>query len=141
MARLWQHAFYNILRVDPSTFPVMYTEPFMNPTKTREKIITTMFELFNVKLFNLSCQGVLSLYSTGKQTGIVVDCGDGVTEITPIYDGYLIEKGIIRQNFGGGDVINYLKKILMASGYDYTQRSSEKEIVRDVLEKKNHLLP
>ena len=84
---------------------------------------------------------VLSLYSTGKQTGIVVDCGDGVTEITPIYDGYLIEKWIIRQNFGGGDVINYLKKILMASGYDYTQRSSEKEIVRDILEKKNHLLP
>lgn len=137
MERIWFFSFYNILRVDPSTFPVLLTEPFMNPTKNREKIITSMFESLNVKYFNLSYQGVLSLYSTFNQTGIVVDCGDGVTEITPIYDGYLIEKGIIRQNFGGDDLINYLKKILMTSGYDYTQRSSEKEIVRDIIEKKS----
>ena len=53
-----------------------------------------MFETFNVPAFYLSIQAVLSLYSSGKTTGVVLDSGDGVTHTVPIYEGYSISHAI-----------------------------------------------
>lgn len=38
-----------------------------------------MFETFEVPAFYLAIQAVLSLYSSGRTTGLVLDAGDGVT--------------------------------------------------------------
>ena len=46
-----------------------------------------MFETFNVPVFYVSIQSVLSLYALGKTSGIVFDSGDGVSHIVPIYEG------------------------------------------------------
>jgi actin len=53
-----------------------------------------MFEKFQVPAFYLSIQAVLSLYSSGKTTGLVLDAGDGVTHTVPIYEGYSIPHAI-----------------------------------------------
>lgn len=47
-----------------------------------------MFETFNVPSFYVSIQAVLSLYSSGRTTGLVLDSGDGVTHCVPIFEGY-----------------------------------------------------
>ena len=47
-----------------------------------------MFETFDVPAFYLAKQTSLSLYSSGKMTGLALDFGDGVTQIDPIYEGY-----------------------------------------------------
>jgi len=44
-----------------------------------------MFEKFNVPAFYLAIQAVLSLYSSGRTTGIVLDAGDGVTHTVPVF--------------------------------------------------------
>ena len=38
-----------------------------------------MFETFNVPTIYVAIQAVLSLYASGRTTGIVLDSGDGVT--------------------------------------------------------------
>ena len=46
-----------------------------------------MFEKFNVPAMYVASQAVLSLYASGRTTGLVVDSGDGVSHTVPIYEG------------------------------------------------------
>lgn len=61
-----------------------YSAP-LNPKQNREKMTEIMFEQFDVPALFLAVQSVLSLYSSGKTTGLVLDSGDGVTHTVPIY--------------------------------------------------------
>merc|ERR1719510_573288 len=79
MEKIWDHTFQNELRVDPEEHPVLLTEAPRNPKSNREKMITTMFETFNVPSFYVAVQAVLSLYSSGRTTGILVERGYSFT--------------------------------------------------------------
>lgn len=93
-----------------------------------------MFETFEVPAYYLSIQAVLSLYSSGRTTGLVLDAGDGVTHTVPIYEGYALPHAIERNNLAGRDLTEYMRKLLNEIGLNFSS-SAESETIRDIKEK------
>jgi actin-related protein len=112
MEKIWHHIFHAELKVTPEEHQVLLTEAPLNPKGNREKMSEIMFEKFNVPAMFVAIPAVLSLYGSGRTTGLVLDSGHGVTHVVPVYDGYHIHNAIIRSNFAGQDLNGYLMKLL-----------------------------
>lgn len=109
------------------------TEPPLNPRSNRDTAAQILFETFNVPALHTSIQAVLSLYASGRTTGIVLDSGDGVSHAVPVYEGFAMPSSIRRIDVAGRDVTEYLQTLLRKSGYVF-HTSAEKEVVRLIKE-------
>ncbi|UJR22565.1 hypothetical protein I4U23_025612 [Adineta vaga] len=138
MEKIWHHTFSNELHILPEEHPVLLSEPSLNPIGSREKMTQIMFEHFKVPAMYIAKQGVLSFYTLGRTTGIIVESGDGVTQTMPIYEGYAMQRGICRSDLGGRDLTNWMMRLLAERGYSFST-TSDREIVRDMKEKHGYI--
>ncbi|KAK9061279.1 hypothetical protein SSX86_018459 [Deinandra increscens subsp. villosa] len=134
MGHVWDHAFYNELKVDPSECNILLTDPPLNPSRNREKMVETMFEKYNFAGVFIQIQAVLTLYAQGLLTGLVIDSGDGVSHVVPVVDGYSFPHLTKRMNVAGRHITSYLVDLLLRRGYAMN-KSADFETVRDIKEK------
>ncbi|XP_041482772.1 actin, clone 302-like [Lytechinus variegatus] len=122
---VWEFIFERKLRVDPNTRPVVLTEPAKNPKANREKMIEIMFEKFDVPAFYLGQQSMSALFVSGIMTGVVIDVGDGVTDIVPINNGVVIDGSVRRLELAGRDITEYMMKSPAVRGEKITYEIAE----------------
>ncbi|GMM38875.1 actin-related protein 1 [Saccharomycopsis crataegensis] len=134
MTMIWQSIFTNDLRTSSEEHPILLTEAPLNPKVNREKCAQIFFETFNSPALYFSIQAILALYASGKTTGVVIDSGDGVSHVVPVYQGFSMSSAIKRIDIAGRDITEQLQLLLRKSGYMF-QTSAEKEIVRTIKEK------
>ena len=140
MEKLWQNCFDNELREESYEFPVHLTCIETQLQKTvisyqKEKMITTFFEQFEVPFFYISNPAVLGLLATGRTTGLVVDSGEGITNIVPVYEGYSIKSSIQTLDIGGKTLTDFMRDSLLVELNIYMNQTSEYEIVKEIKEK------
>ncbi|XP_052086644.1 actin, muscle-like [Mytilus californianus] len=137
METIWHHTFYTELRVAPEEHPVMMTDAPLNPKANRERMIQSMFETFNSPAFSVQIQAVLSQIASGTTTGIVIDVGDAVSHVVPIWTGHALPQATKRLDIAGRDLTAYLQHIFHDRGYNFVMfvTTADNEIVRDIKEK------
>lgn len=87
-----------------------------------------MFEKFHTLGVFIANESVLSLFSSGHTTGLVIDSGSAVTYAVPTYEGHSLPHATGHSILGGRDVTDKLMELLSERGHHF---GSPKEI--DVL--------
>lgn len=138
MELIWRHV-YSEMKVNAEEHPVLLTEAPLNPRKNREKAAEIFFETFGAPALFVTAQAILSLYASGRTTGVVLDSGDGVTHAVPVYEGFALPHAVMRSDIAGRDVTEHLALQLRKTGHVF-HTSAEREVVREIKEKECYLL-
>jgi len=129
------YMFYSLLRIDNlSNYPVLYTEvPFIQ-RDIKEYIARVLYETHKVKSLIMVPSPILSIFSVGLTTGLVIESGDGITWICPVINGQMIDQAIQKLTLAGTDVNQYLKNLLMREGINI-ESSAVDQIIKEIKEK------
>jgi actin beta/gamma 1 len=129
------HIFYSLLRIENlSYYPVFYIEAPFVPTETKEYIARVLYETHRVNSLINVPSPILSCFSVGLTTGLVIESGHGTTWIAPILFGKIVHQAVQRLNLAGMDVSNNLKALLMREGINITS-SAVDEIIKEIKER------
>ena len=129
------YIFYTLLRIDNlSNYPILYTEAPFVQRETKEYIARVLYETHRVKSLIMVPTPILSIFSVGLTTGLVIESGDGLTWVCPVINGQIIDQSVQKLTLAGTDINQYLKNLLMREGINI-ESSAVEEIVREIKEK------
>jgi actin-related protein 4 len=95
--------------------PLFMTEPCWNPTKAREKSAEIALEAWSSPAFYLGRTGVMGAFGAGKSSALVIDFGASQLSVTPVHDGMILKKGVVRSNMGGNYLSSQIRNMLAAN--------------------------
>lgn len=96
------------------------TEAPFNPRRNRDQMAEIFFETIRAPALFLSPPSVLSLYASGRTTGVVLDVGEGVTHAVPVYEGFALRHSVARSDIAGREVTRQLQLQLRKAGLCFT---------------------
>lgn len=95
-----KHGYSTALQSKIEDHPLLLVERAYNPPPIRQQTIECLFEELNVPAAFLGKDAVMSCYGCGRVTATVVDIGYSGTTVTPVFEGYVEQKGIRRSPAG-----------------------------------------
>lgn len=141
MERLWEHVYSKqCLNAKQEEHPVLLTEAPLNQRKNRDQIAEIFFESIRAPALFFTPPSVLSLYASGRTTGVVLDVGEGVTHAVPVYEGFALQHSVVRSDVAGRDVTKQLQMQLRRAGLSFTT-TAESELVKKIKEESCYLTP
>lgn len=132
MIKVWHYAFFSELLVECAEQPILITKTPNSPEEADFKITEIMFEYFNAPAIFFTPTNVLSLFATGRKSGLVIDSGHDVTNVLPVFEGYPIQENIETELYGGKAITDSLRLIyedrdpLVKGNFDQIQYLKEK---------------
>ncbi len=129
------------MNTNPSEHPILLTEAPHNPQSNRSTTSEIFFETYRSPALFFSPPAVLSLYASGRTTGVVLDVGEGTSHVIPVYEGYALKHSIGRSDIAGRDVNNELQLLLRKnSGLVFTT-TAERDLLKKMKEDVCYIRP
>ncbi|TXT59009.1 MAG: putative Actin/actin family protein [Promethearchaeota archaeon] len=128
------HIFYTLLRLEnPQNHPIIYIESVSEQKDVREFIARVLFETHQFQSIIMIPSPILSCFSVGLTTGLVIESGDGNSWVVPIINGQIIYRAIQKLALAGTDIIHNLESLLMREGISISSSASS-EILKQIKE-------
>jgi actin len=138
LEQILRHTFYSELRSAPEEHPILLSTSVLSPANQEDKMKELIFEKFCCTAAAFQPQPVLTMYaharSHGRYSGLFVESGADLTQVVPIYEGYVIHSAVRKLELAGRDIDCQLQRLLTERGH-YLNRSTEREMCRDMKEK------
>ena len=134
MEHIWQYLFVKQMKKEPEEQPMIMTEVCWNPKENREKTTQMMFEIFNLIHFQLSNQSALSIYASGRTSGIVLDCGQTKTSSVAVYEGLAFSDSASFVDYSGSQLTDQIFKLLNEKSISFTPSSYNREAINQAKE-------
>lgn len=112
LEKLWEHTWRNVLDLEQEELPVLVADTLplgQASYPSREWTAEIMFEKLKVKSLAIFNTAVLSLFSTGRTRGLVVESGEGITQAVPVFEGFAIPHAIFKMQAAGQDITARVK--------------------------------
>jgi actin-like protein 6A len=127
------------MRVDPKEHPILFTEPSLHNKENRIKLTEMMFEKYGIPAMFVCKSAVLSAFSCGRSTCLVFDSGHNHTYAVPVYDGYALQKSLLKSDIAGDWVTNELMKMVESKNklvphYKFKKNFVDEHLVTEYLE-------
>ena len=131
---IFSYLFEEKLKSHEKLYSVFIIDSIFTSSKERETIAQILFEKLNIYQLHFEPQSIMTLYSTSKTSGLIVQSGEMSTEIVPIIEGYIISQGICNFPISGHQLTdkfgNVYKDIFdinnVSNHYWMTQKIKEK---------------
>lgn len=119
---------------------VFIIDSIFTSSKERETIAQILFEKFNIYQLHFEPQSIMTLYSTSKISGLIVQSGEMSTEIVPIIEGYIISQGICNFPISGHQLTNKFGNVYKDI-FDINNVSNHYWMAKKIKEKYAEILP
>lgn len=101
MEELWN---LSLSEVNGQQMAVLLAENPGTPAKSRQRVAQIMFETFKIPGLCVFNSSSLALFASGRTRGIVLECGAGVSNAVPIFEGFALSHACRRLELAGADV-------------------------------------
>jgi hypothetical protein len=109
---LWSHALGTVLSSDPREHPVLACTATYESAADRAKLAELLAETLQVPAFFLARNAMLSAFSLGRASALVLDVGAARSVCAPVQDGFVLARGVRTSGVAGDLVDDHLVRLL-----------------------------
>ncbi len=137
--KLLQNMIVTRLALDPKEHPALFTEPSWHCKDNRLKLTQYMFEKHQLPALFICKSSVLTAFSCGRSTALVLESGANCTHAVPVHDGYALQASLLRFDIGGNNLTEELTKALETRGvkvvprYAFVKKYVNKQLIVEYL--------
>lgn len=130
---IWENVLFKKLEACRGQYQILIAENPIDKKQDRLFLADTFFEKFSADAIAIMNGACLSLFSTGKTKGLVVEIGEGAAHTVPIFEGFALQHAALTTDMAGRDITDLLLQGIEKKGVKIDPNMIE--YIKDIKEK------
>jgi actin len=113
LKELWDHIKHvsNLYNIENTSIFVI--ESVRWTLEDRANMAKLLFDVDHAPSICFGNSASLSIFASGRTTGLAVECGAGLTASIPVFEGLVLRHAVTEMEYGGQDITNLLRKLFI----------------------------
>lgn len=112
------------------TTNILLVESAKSVASDRIEWAEIIFDSYRAPSLSIGNSSTLAMFASGRTTGVVVECGAGLTSCVPVFEGLALTHAVVTTDYGGQDITAALRK-QMADKYKTNLDMADARVVKE----------